>query len=161
VQIAMATDCTVAVIPDVDLRFRRGVVVGIDRPETAMALGRIAAQEAEDRADDLLLVHCETAGAMAGFDLPISVAVEAAQLRSPTLRVRSRVSERPAAGSLLDAARGKALLVLGPGSLDPSRSPLGSVMHDILLNANAPVLIARALMDGTRDILVAAGRAQR
>ena len=161
VQIAMATDCTVAVIPDVDLRFRRGVVVGIDRPETAMALGRIAAREAEELADDLLLVHCttETAGSFAGFDLPISVAVEAAKVGSPGLRTRSRVSERPAAGTLLDAARGKALLVLGPGSLDPSRSPLGSVMHDVLLNANAPVLIARALVDGTRGIPVAAGRA--
>jgi nucleotide-binding universal stress UspA family protein len=163
VQIAMATTCNVAVIPDIDLRFRRGVVVGIDRPETAMALGSIAAQEAEDRAEDLLLVHCasETAGAMAGFDLPISVAVEAAQLRSPALHARSRVSERPPAGALLDAARGKALLILGPGSLDPSRSPLGAVMHDILLNANAPVLIVRALVDGVRDIPVAASRAQR
>ena len=163
VQIAMATECTVAVIPDIDMRFRRGVVVGIDRPETAVALGRIAAQEAEVRAEELLLVHCapETAGATAGFDLPISVAVEAAQQRSPTVRARSRFSERPAAGALLDAARGKALLILGPGSLDPSRSPLGSVMHDILLNANAPVLIARALEDGARDIPVAASRAQR
>jgi nucleotide-binding universal stress UspA family protein len=160
VQIAMATDCNVAVIPDVDLRFRRGVVVGIDRPETAMALGRIAAQEAEDRTDDLLLVHStsEPANELAGYDLPITIAVEAAQLHSPSVRTRSRISERPAAGALLDAARGKALLILGPGSLDPSRSPLGSVMHDILLNANAPVLIARALVDGARDIPVAAGR---
>jgi nucleotide-binding universal stress UspA family protein len=162
VQIAMATDCNVAVIPAIDLRFRRGVVVGIDRPETAMSLGRIAAQEAEDRHDDLLLVHCsiETGGALAGFDLPISVAVEAAQLYSSSLRTRTRVTERQAAAALLDSARGKALLILGPGSLDPSRSPLGSVMHDVLLNANAPVLIARAVLDGARDIPIAASRAR-
>lgn len=161
VQIAMATDCTVAVIPDIDLRFRRGVVVGIDRMETAMSLGRIAAQEAEERGDDLLLVHCaqESAGALGGLDLPLSVAVEAAQLYSSRLRTRTRISERPPAGALLDATRGKSLLVLGPGSLDPSRSPLGSVMHDILLNANAPVLIARSLVDGARSIPVASARA--
>lgn len=150
VQIAMATECTVAVIPDADLRFRRGVVVGIDRPETAMSLGRIAAQEAEHRADDLLLLHCapDSAAALGGFDLPISVAAEAARRNSPALRTRTRVSERPPAGALLDAARGKALLILGPVSLDPSGSPLGSVMHDILMNVNVPVLIVRGLLDG-------------
>ncbi len=154
VQIAMATDCTVAVIPDIDLRFRRGVVVGIDRPETAVALARIGAQEAEHSDDDLLLLHATSDSS----GLEMTTAVEAALAQCPALHVRSRVSERPAAGALLDAARGKALLVLGPGSLDPSRSPLGSVMHDILLNANAPVLVARALSDGERDVPVAVGR---
>jgi nucleotide-binding universal stress UspA family protein len=163
VQIAMATDCDVAVVPDINMRFRRGVVVGIDRPETAMALGRIAARESVARGDDLVLVHCPTdaVGSLAGFDLPISVAVEAAQLVSAALRTRSRVSRRPAAGALLDAAGSKALLILGPGSLDPSRSPLGSVMHDILLNANAPVLIVRALADGVNDIPLVGARAHR
>jgi nucleotide-binding universal stress UspA family protein len=164
VQITMATDCTVVVVPDVDLRFRKGVVVGIDRQETAVSLARIAAQEASDMGCELLVVHCAAASAgldyaRLRFDLPIASAVEAAQADFPALLVRSRVSERTPVNALLDAARGKALLVLGPGSLDPSRSPLGSVMHDVLLNANAPVLIARSLVDGARDVPVAAARA--
>jgi nucleotide-binding universal stress UspA family protein len=53
------------------------------------------------------------------------------------------VSGRPPAEALLDAARDKALLVLGPGSTGPVRSPIGSVTHDVLLNVNAPVLVAR------------------
>ena len=53
------------------------------------------------------------------------------------------VAARPPAAALLDSARDKALLVLGPGSLEPVRSPIGSVVHDVLLNANAPVLISR------------------
>lgn len=164
VQITMATDCTVVVVPDIDLRFRKGVVVGIDRQESAVALARIAAHRAVEMGDELLVVHCAAgssglAYARLRFDLPIGAAVDSLQQEFPALVVRSRISERPPGSALLDATRGKALLILGPGSLDPSRSPLGSVMHDVLLNANAPVLIARSLVDGARDIPVSAARA--
>src|SRR3954471_23492862 len=59
VQIAIAAACTVAVIPDLDLRFRRGVVAGIDRHATAGVIASAAAREADRRGEELLLVQAE------------------------------------------------------------------------------------------------------
>ena len=149
VQIAMAAPCTLAVIPDVDLRFRRGVVAGVDRTGTAAAIALAAASEAESRGEELLLVQAApersarvTTAARA--DLALGEAVAAVREQFPELVLRSRVAARPPAEALLDSARDKALLVLGPGSEQTDRPPIGSVLHDVLVNANAPVLIARA-----------------
>ena len=143
VQIAIAVPCSVAVIPEVDLRFRSGVVAGIDRDETAELIATVAAHEAECRDQELLLLQADRSGDERRGDLAISHATRIAREAEPGLVVRSRVANRPPAEALLDSARDKALLVLGPGSLDPRRSPIGSVFHEILLNVNAPVLIAR------------------
>jgi len=145
VQIAAAAPSSVAVIPEVDLRFRRGVVAGIDRAETADAIARLAADEAASRSDELSLMEAVSTTAPPQDRTPLAVAIVAARERHPSLVVRSRTSTRPAAEALLDASRDKALLVLGPGSLDPRRSPIGSVLHDVLLNLNAPVMVARPL----------------
>ncbi len=148
VQIALAAQCTVAVIPDIDLRFRRGVVAGIDRVQTAGAVAHTAGAEASVRGEELLLVQSasptEVAASGPGRSgLAVTFAMEHARSRCPHLEIRSRVTARPAAEALLDSARDRALLVLGPGSLEASRSPFGSVMHEVLLNVNAPVLVAR------------------
>lgn len=148
VQIAMAVPCTLAVIPDVDLRFRRGVVAGVDRQDTAAAIARAAALEADSRGEELLLVQAAqdrstrlTTAARA--DLALGEAVASAREQFPELEIRSRVAARPPAEALLDSARDKALLVLGPGSADAEPPVIGSVLHDVLVNANAPVLIKR------------------
>lgn len=143
VQIAAAAASSVAVIPEVDLRFRRGVVAGIDRAETAAGVARVAADEAASRSDELSLMEAVSSSAPSHDRTPLAVAAVAAHDRHPALVVRSRTSTRPAAEALLDASRDKALLVLGPGSLDPRRSPIGTVLHDVLLNLNAPVIVAR------------------
>jgi len=148
VQIAAAVPCSVAVIPDLDLRFRRGVVAGVDRHSTAGTIARVAGSEANRRAEELLLVQAEAeVGTRPTASLRPDLAISEALLRArevfPDLVIRSRVAGRPAAEALLDSARDKALLVLGPGSLDPARPPIGSVLHDVLLNANSPVLISR------------------
>ena len=57
--------------------------------------------------------------------------------------MRTRVVARPAAEALLDAARNAALLVLGPGNPRDEARLTGRVLHDVLINVNAPVLIAR------------------
>jgi nucleotide-binding universal stress UspA family protein len=150
VQIAAAASCTVAVIPDLDLRFRRGVVAGVDRQDTAGAIARAAGAEAERRGEELLLVQAEPGAgtrptASLSSELAIGEALARARDAFPDVIIRSRVAGRPAAEALLDGARDKALLVLGPGSPDPARSPIGSVLHDVLLNANSPVLISRAV----------------
>ena len=156
VQIAVAASCTVAVIPDLDLRFRRGVVAGVDRQGTAGEIARSAALEANARGEELLLVQAapeigRRPTASVRSELAIGEAIARAREVFPELVIRSRVAGRPAAEALLDSARDKALLVLGPGSLDPTRPPIGSVLHDVLLNANAPVLISRILDDQTND----------
>jgi nucleotide-binding universal stress UspA family protein len=143
VQIAATVPASVAVIPEVDLRFRRGVVVGVDRGETAAAVARAAAEEADARGEELVIIQALRTQGVPRADLPVGIAAAAARDAFPSLVIRSRVSGRPAAEALLDASRDKALLVLGPGSTDPSRSPIGSVTHDIVVNVNAPVLIAR------------------
>ncbi|HWT34035.1 MAG TPA: hypothetical protein VN107_09730, partial [Microbacterium sp.] len=51
VQIAGRAASAVAVIPDVDLRFRSGVVAAVDEPETAAAIARAAAREASRRGE--------------------------------------------------------------------------------------------------------------
>ena len=157
VQIAVAASCTVAVIPDVDLRFRRGVVAGVDRHGTAAAIGRSAAREANARDEELLLVQAAPdigtkSTSSVRSELAISEAISHAREAFPDLVIRSRVAGRPAAEALLDSARDKALLVLGPGSLDPERSPIGSVLHEVLLNANAPVLISRIPEDQRGEV---------
>jgi len=161
VQIAATASCTVAVIPDLDLRFRRGVVAGVDRHDTAGAIARAAGAEAKRRTEELLLVQAEpTIGtrptASLSSELAIAEALARAREAFPDVVIRSRVAGRPPAEALLDGARDKALLVLGPGSLDPSRSPIGSVLHDVLLNANSPVLISRAVEDRAGEVATAA-----
>lgn len=144
VQVASVARGTVAVVPGLDLRFREGVVAGIDRAETAAVIAVAAADEAVRRGEELLLLESVPPGAGTDrADLPITAAVAAARARHPLLEVRSRVSTRPPAEALLDAARTRAVLVLGPGSTGPHRSPIGSVLHDVLVNANSVVLVAR------------------
>lgn len=144
VQIAAGAECCVAVIPEVDLRFRTGVVAGIDRELSAASVAELAADIAADRGEELALIESVPAGAPAQDPVPLTVALAAARLRQPKIVIRSRTSSRAPAEALLDAARGKTLLVLGPGSDSTDRSPIGSVMHDVLLNVTAPVLIVRA-----------------
>ncbi len=147
VQIALAAKGSVAVVPEGDPRLRSGVIAGIDRAETAALIAARAAHEARERDMRLTLVHAvkpDAAGAArAGDEGPLALAAEAARQAGEGLEIRSRVSTRPPAEALLDASRSAALLVVGPGSTGPQRSPLGSTLHPVLLNANSPVLVIR------------------
>jgi nucleotide-binding universal stress UspA family protein len=145
VQIAAAAHCSVAVIPDGDLRFRRGVVVGLDSGEDADDVAQTAAAEAEKRGEDLSIIRALPERAEAAHLVAL---LEGLRTTFPGLVVRSRESRRQPAEALLDASRDKALLVIGPG--DAERSPIGSVLHDVLLNLNAPALIARGVRAAAR-----------
>lgn len=144
VQFALAARGTVAVVPDADPRFRDGVVAGVDRVENAALVGRRAALEAVDRGMRLTLVQALPAEAVeavrADPESPLAIAADAAREVEGMLEVRSRLSTRPPAEALLDAARGSALLVLGPSR---QGTPLGTTLHAVLINANAPVLVVR------------------
>jgi len=147
VQFALAAKGSVAVVPDADPRFRDGVVAGIDRPETAALIAGRAAREARERGMRLTLIHAVppdvVASARSRVDGPLVLAAEAAHAVGDLVEIRSRISTRSPAEALLDASRGSALLVVGPGSTAGHRSPLGSTLHAVLLNANAPVLVVR------------------
>jgi len=143
VQIAAASRSTVAVIPSTDVRFRRGVVAGIDREETAPHIVDVASREAEARGDELTLLHAgRTHEGAVVDDAALQVALARAHATHPGLVVQARRSTRAPSAALLDTARSKALLVIGPGSTGFERSPIGSVVHEVLLNANSPVLVA-------------------
>ena len=148
IETAALAPCSVVVVPDVDVHFRSGVVAGIHRSETAALVAVAAAEEAAFLGTSLQLLHSEpapAAGARGNVDPAIAVAETAVRTRWPDLQVRTRVVERPAAEALLDAARNAALLVLGPGpgaKRETAAYP-GRVLHDVLINLNAPTKIVR------------------
>lgn len=143
VQVAIAAHGPVAIIPATDARFRRDVVAGIDREETAAAIAEVGAREAAARGEELILVHAGPAAASGTLDdAPLVAALAHVRRHHPGLVVRARRSSRPPTAALLDIARTKALLVIGPGSTGLSRSPIGTVLHEVLVNANSAVLVA-------------------
>jgi nucleotide-binding universal stress UspA family protein len=142
VRIAAAARASVAVIPDVDARFRHGVVVGIDDAPDAVSIALQAADEAAERGERLSMIRSLATGAPA-HSLRESAAVAAVRAQFPQLELQMRESRRPAAEALLDASRDKALLVVGPGDADHAGLVIGTVLHDLLLNVNSPVLVAR------------------
>lgn len=149
VEVAMLAPCDVMVVPSIDLRFRSGVVAGIADEPGLRQVVEAAAAAAVRRREELLLLH-STQDRSAEADRPIvAEAIAIAREIAPDVVIRTRISNRPPAELLLDAARGRALLVLGSGSGDRARSPIGSVLHDVLLNITAPTLVTHAAPDRT------------
>ncbi|MBA8817199.1 hypothetical protein FHX48_002297 [Microbacterium halimionae] len=150
IQIASTVRSSVAVIPDVDLRFRTGVVAGIDHAATAVLVASVADADAAALGEPLQLIHSSfgrsTPANAADTRSELAAATAAVKERWPTVVVRSRSTSRPAPEALLDASRNATLLVLGPGCSQPD-SPFALVIHDVLVNINAPVLIARTAVN--------------
>ncbi|WP_164234379.1 universal stress protein [Microbacterium hydrocarbonoxydans] len=154
-RIVSAVPCGVAVIPQVDLRFRRGVVAGVGSLSGAGPIVSAAGAEAAARAETLTVLHSSYEGVV-----PAPVETAAAQLEQliadlalsrPGIESRARRTTRPPAEALLDASRNAALLVLGTHR----GRPPGPVIHDVLMNINAPVLIVNlaATADGRRAVV--------
>ena len=142
--VASVANCSVAVIPDTEIRSRLGVVVGVaqgDRWHDAVSAGALMADKL---GHTLSLIHARAIPDDSERVLLADAAAHAISL-APTITVRSRLSRRPPAQALLDASRAAALLVLGHSRRDPrSAGFVGSVTHEVLLNLNSPVLIARS-----------------
>ncbi|WP_407361169.1 universal stress protein [Microbacterium sp. LBN7] len=146
-QIAAEVACSVAVIPEVDLRFRTGVVAGVKDDDLLPAIIRASAEEARARKEPLQLIHSSFAGLVPA---PVETrgpildrAASAAIINGADLRVRTHGTERAPAEALLDASRNASLLIIGAGHPRGAGHALGSVTHDVLVNINAPVLIVR------------------
>jgi nucleotide-binding universal stress UspA family protein len=148
VQIAGRAPSAVAIIPDIDLRFRSGVVAAVDEPETAVDIARAAAREAARRGEPVQVLHARDPRRSPDGAAAVRLAEEAIRREWPRLTVRTRVAVQPAPDALLDAARSASLLVLGRGAGDAGPrdgSQLGRVTLAVLLNANAPVLMVRGV----------------
>lgn len=145
VQIASSAPCTVAVIPDTDLRRRSGVVVGIGEGDSPAILSTAAA-EAGRHGQQLSIIR-SFGPATPGLDEWAPV-IDIVRATHDGLAIRTKETRRAPAEALLDASRDKALLVIGPGKAGGAGNPIGSVLHDVLLNLNAPVLVVRGVAFG-------------
>lgn len=146
--VASIASCTVVVVPEPTVARRRGVVVGVGASPWRSAVAA-AAKEAERTGQQLTLVHASPALDTTRQPDPARIlladAATHATRTAPGVEVRTLVSRRRATDALLDASRTAALLVLGGGG---SHSDLLSpVIHDVLLNINAPVEIARSVIE--------------
>jgi len=144
VEVAMLAACDVMVVPTIDPRFRSGVVAAIADEPGLRLVAEAAARAAARRGDELLLLHSTGDRGPGSERAILAEAVAIARQVDRDLVIRTRASNRSATELLRDAARGRALLVLGSGSGDRTRSPIGSVLHDVLLNITAPTLVTRA-----------------
>ncbi|MFS6528178.1 universal stress protein [Microbacterium aurugineum] len=146
-QIVAEVACTVAVIPDVDLRFRSGVVAGVKDDELVPAIVRASGDEARARREPLHLIQSSSVGLVPAPVETQGTALDRAALaarENGVVRVRTHATARSPAEALLDASRNAALLVIGAGHPRGAGHAIGSVTHDVLVNINAPVLIVRA-----------------
>lgn len=167
VQIASAARCSVAIVPDTTLESRHDVVVGVDGTDACLPAVRLGAQEADRLDQDLLLVHAPPAPLRADRSRSLLSRAEPTDERGPQtarlmlnaatvaastssrITVRRRISHRDPAEALLDASFDAALLILGVSARHDQATLIGSVTHDVLMNINVPVLIARGV--GTAD----------
>jgi len=161
VQIASAARCSVAIVPDTTLESRHDVVVGIDGTDGSLPAVRMGAQEADRLDQDLLLVHAPPSTLRTDASRSELSRAEPADERGPQtarlmldaaavatstssrITVRRRVAHRDPAEALLDASFDAALLILGVSARHGESTLIGSVTHDVLMNINVPVLIAR------------------
>jgi nucleotide-binding universal stress UspA family protein len=159
--IATLAPCSVAIVPDVSLVARHGIVVGMDPRSGSRVALNAAALEADRMRQTLILLTSDEQSApptslpanetISQGRLALGVAADHAIATVPDLEVHSRLSGRVASEALLDASRTASLLVLGASAAaDPLHPLIGPVTHDVLMNINAPVLIARASSVGRR-----------
>lgn len=161
---AAASHVPVAVVPDIDVSARPGVVVGVDGSEVAQRALEFAAGEAERRGGPLVVVHAWVVPLLAdynyGFEYAYTAdyakdldegaraeldeALEGFAERHPGLDVRTVVVQDEPVIALTEAGGQRGLLVVGShgrGAL--ARLFLGSVSHGVLTNMVAPTVIVQ------------------
>lgn len=145
-QLAAVTTSALVVIPSVDVRLRTGVVVAVDDTATAIRLARIGAREARERDGQLVLVHAIPIGSdadrRARAEIVLATARAAAEEEGGSVQVTSHLAHRRPAEAVLNLSRDKALLLVGR-SRQPDGLGLGGTLHEVLLNANVPVVVVR------------------
>lgn len=165
-RIAAAGHAPVAVIPDIDLAGRRGVVVGVDGSEISNRALEFAASEADRRSEPLIAVHAwmipivpgaEYSYSDAYFDdaergaeTTLSDALIDVQSRYPNIELRPVVVNANPAHALTAEAENAAMVVVGShGRGTFGRLLLGSVSHGVLAHMVAPTVIIRRESTGS------------
>lgn len=161
-RIAAVSRAAVAVIPDLDLGDRRGIVVGVDGSHISDRALAFAADEADRTNEPLIAVHSWDVVAMVGgeygYGAPVIAADDLSRAESEMLEaalapviaahpglevVRSVVAGDPV-HDLTEAASGASMLVVGShgrGAL--ARFLLGSVSQGVLADLVAPTIVLR------------------
>jgi nucleotide-binding universal stress UspA family protein len=161
-RIAAVSRAAVAVIPDLDLGDRRGIVVGVDGSHISDRALAFAADEADRTDEPLIAVHSWDVVAMVGgeygYGAPVIAADDLSRAESEMLEaalapviaahpglevVRSVVAGDPV-HDLTEAASGASMLVVGShgrGAL--ARFLLGSVSQGVLADLVAPTIVLR------------------
>jgi nucleotide-binding universal stress UspA family protein len=159
-KVAAGAKVPVAVVPDLADVQRKGVVVGIDGSEASGAILEFAAGEAERLGEDLHVVSAWTLPPMSVPEFSdnadiynaleeransvVTEAIAALAPSHPSLTITPHVELDSPVAALVHAAKDARLLVLGShGRRGVSRFLLGSVSHDVLLHAPAPVIVLR------------------
>jgi hypothetical protein len=141
--------CDVAFIPDRLGYDRKSVVAGVDDAPTSDAVVLFAAAEAARFSEELVLVSSWGAMAHAPRGVAgesrrvaaLSRAVLLAQGSQRRLRVRTRLIERPAAESLVEASATATMLVIGRRQTPSEAATPRTVNHDVLINMSSPVIV--------------------
>lgn len=158
--IAAASWCPVVVVPSLPDEDRAGVVVGVDGSAHGVRAVALAADEADRTGQELHVVHAfEEPMLLLGADyVPPGFAAELQDAAGVTLgeSVAGLAQDRPdlvvhqhlvrghPATVILDAAAHARLVVVGSrGRTGLARTLLGSVSHDVVLNATCPVMVTR------------------
>lgn len=161
-RIAAASHAPVAVIPDLDVSARHGIVVGVDgSPEGARAL-EFAAAEAARAGEALIAVHAWDIAVIAGGEYGYGVAMVGTEELSraaeelldealapiaethPRLEIVRRVITGDPVTALADESIDAKLLVVGSHGRGPlARFLLGSVSHGVLSHLEAPTVVVR------------------
>lgn len=161
-RIAAGSHVPVAVIPDIDVAGRRGVVVGVDGSASSASTLEFAASEAERLGEPLIAVHAWDIGVIVGAEYGYGVAMvddgdlstaarelldtalEPVAAAHPKLEIDRRVVVGDPVVALSDAADKASLLVVGShgrGAL--ARFLLGSVSHGMLAHLEGPTVVVR------------------
>ncbi len=167
-RIAASSHAPVAVIPDIDVSGRRGVVVGIDGSEASDAALSFAVGEAVRLGEPLIAVHAWDVAMMVGGDYGYGVPMVASDdlqraaeqvleealagvtsetsggAESPSLEITRVVVAGDPVIALAEEAMSARLLVVGShgrGAL--ARFLLGSVSHGVLAHLEGPTVVVR------------------
>ncbi|ONI61271.1 hypothetical protein ALI44B_12480 [Leifsonia sp. ALI-44-B] len=144
IQLAAAATGPIVVVPSADLRFRAGVVVAVDGTDASIALARLGAREAASRGHTLSLVLAVAPDAAPAQrqrgDEALRAAFEAAHDVDAGLEISRHLAHRRPAEAVLNLARDRSLLIVGRSRRTPAPG-IGGTLHEVLLNANVPVMI--------------------
>ncbi|WP_223932698.1 universal stress protein [Arthrobacter sp. StoSoilB5] len=144
-QIAVTSNCPVAVVPDMASGVRTGVVVGVDGSADSLTALDLAASEAQRMDEELIIVHASGPEPRSPRNSGIlAEAVRWVNERYPGVSVQERLEDGLGPGdALVAAARDARLLVMGCRGRGGLRVLLGSVAQHVLLNVQCPTILTR------------------